>query len=104
MGYALCSLDSFGHGLNIVEADVILSDYSGAIFDAIYFRKPVVLLDGFGASSVDYEVSVWIDDPWIARRARSDIREAIWTAFKDHDITIAFPQLDVHVKETPKSE
>ena len=28
----------------IVEADLVLSDYSGAIFDAVYFAKPLVLL------------------------------------------------------------
>lgn len=44
-------------------ADVILSDYSGAIFDAIYVRKPVVLLQAdpasvvgkkFGFESIEY--------------------------------------------------
>lgn len=59
-------------------------------------RAPVVLLREFGDSSVNFEVSVWIDDPWDAWRARSDLHEAIWTAFKGAGITIAFPQLDVH--------
>jgi len=30
------------------------------------------------------------------RRAKSELNEAIWWAFKDAGITIAFPQLDVH--------
>jgi len=59
-------------------------------------REPVILLADFGASSVDYEASVWVEDPWHHRRHRSDLREAIWWAFKDAAITIAFPQLDVH--------
>jgi small-conductance mechanosensitive channel len=59
--------------------------------------QPVVLLVGFGSSSVDWEVSVWIDDPWIVNRAKSDLYEAIWWALKDADIPIAFPQLDVHL-------
>lgn len=62
-------------------------------------RDPVVLLDNFGNSSVDYEVSVWIEEPWNSRRARSEIREAIWWAFKDASIVIAFPQMDVHFDE-----
>jgi small-conductance mechanosensitive channel len=57
---------------------------------------PVVLLTEFGNSSVDYEVSVWMDDPWRVRRARSELNEAIWWALKEEGVTIAFPQLDVH--------
>jgi potassium efflux system protein len=57
---------------------------------------PLVLMTGFGSSSVDFEVSVWIDDPWKKRRAISDIVQAVWWALKDKGITIAFPQVDVH--------
>ena len=60
-------------------------------------NEPVVLLSDFGSSSVDYEVSVWIEDPWRSRRARSKLREAIWWALKEAGITIAFPQVDVHL-------
>jgi small-conductance mechanosensitive channel len=59
-------------------------------------QEPVVLLTGFGSSSVDFEVSVWMDDPWRVKRARSELNEAIWWALKEAEITIAFPQLDVH--------
>jgi len=62
-------------------------------------ESPVILLSDFGSSSVDFEVSVWTDDPWRSRRVRSDLREAIWWAFKEASITIAFPQLDLHLDE-----
>lgn len=62
-------------------------------------RDPVLLLSEFGSSSVDYEASVWIEDPWNNRTNRSQLREAIWWALKDADITIAFPQVDVHFDE-----
>jgi small-conductance mechanosensitive channel len=61
------------------------------------FREPVIQLVGFGSSSVDYEVSVWVEDPWRVRHYKSAVHEAIWTAFQDTGITIAFPQLDVHL-------
>ena len=48
---------------------------------------------------MDYELSVWIEDPWASRRCRSDLREAVWWALKDAEVTIAFPQLDVHLDE-----
>jgi small-conductance mechanosensitive channel len=59
-------------------------------------REPLVLLTDFGASSVDFEISVWMEDPWGVRRVKSQLNEAIWWALKDAGITIAFPQLDVH--------
>ena len=59
-------------------------------------RGPVVQLVDFGSSSVDYEVSVWTDNPWGLANLRSELREAIWFALLDAQITIAFPQLDVH--------
>jgi small-conductance mechanosensitive channel len=62
-------------------------------------KEPVVFLADFGSSSVDWEVSVWMDDPWRVRRARSNLNEAIWWALKEADITIAFPQLDLHLDE-----
>lgn len=59
-------------------------------------KDPVILLAEFGASSVDFEVSVWIEDPWRMRQRKSDLNEAIWRALKQAHVTIAFPQLDVH--------
>lgn len=60
-------------------------------------RDPVVLMRQFGSSSVDFEVSVWFDEPWSRLQRSSDLHEAIWWALKDAGITIAFPQLDVHL-------
>ena len=59
-------------------------------------KEPLVLMTAFGDSSVNFEVSVWIDDPWRSRRALSDLHEAVWWALKEDHIVIAFPQLDVH--------
>jgi small-conductance mechanosensitive channel len=59
-------------------------------------KDSAVLLTDFGSSSVDFEVSVWIEDPWNSRRGRSDLREAIWWSLKEAGVTIAFPQVDVH--------
>jgi len=41
-------------------------------------------------------VSVWMRDPWNHRIASSKLREAIWLKFKEQQISIAFPQVDVH--------
>jgi small-conductance mechanosensitive channel len=59
-------------------------------------KEPVILLMEFGDSAVVWEVSVWMDEPWRVRKARSELNEAVWWALKEAGITIAFPQLDVH--------
>lgn len=59
-------------------------------------RDPLVLLLGFGSSSIDFEVSVWTREVWKMRRGQSELRKAIWRALRDHGITIPFPQVDVH--------
>jgi small-conductance mechanosensitive channel len=59
-----------------------------------------ILLRQFGNSSVDWEISVWIEDPWRLQQRLSELHEAIWWAFQKAGITIAFPQVDVHF-DTP---
>lgn len=59
-------------------------------------RPPVVLLQAFGASSIDFEVSVWTYDPWSRPAVASHLSMAIWSTLKEAEIEIAFPQLDVH--------
>jgi small-conductance mechanosensitive channel len=59
-------------------------------------KDPIVLLTTFGNNAVNFEVSVWCNDPWSARIRQSDLSLAIWRALKEAKITIAFPQLDVH--------
>ena len=58
---------------------------------------PVVYLLEFGDSSVLFEASVWIANPWHEQLARSNLHFAIWNALKREGITIAFPQLDLHL-------
>ncbi len=60
-------------------------------------KDPVVLLADFGASSVDYEVSVWTCDVWQQRQSMSMLRQAIWEACKEKGVAISFPQIDVHL-------
>ena len=60
-------------------------------------KPPSVFLEQFGDSSVNYAIDVWIDDANDSRGRNSDLHEATWWALKDNGITIAYPQLDVHL-------
>ena len=63
---------------------------------AVPESEPLVVMTEFGNHSVNWEVGIWMDDPWEWRPAISALHEAIWWAFKDAGIVIAFPQIDVH--------
>jgi len=73
-----------------------LERVAGEIAWRIKDKPPVILLLDFGDSAVNWEVSVWMDEPWKVRQARSELSEAVWWGLKQAGITIAFPQLDVH--------
>jgi len=58
---------------------------------------------GFGESSVDLELRVWIADPDQGLvNVKSDLLVAIWNLFHQHNIEIPFPQQDVYVKSLPE--
>jgi len=52
----------------------------------------------FGDSGINLELRVWLEDPEEGvGSVKSDVNLAIWRAFKEHGITIPFPQRDVHL-------
>jgi len=63
---------------------------------------PICLLAGFGNSSVDLELRVWINDPVNGvKNVKSAVLLNIWDAFHEQGIEIPFPQRDVHIKTMP---
>lgn len=63
---------------------------------AVAGHAPQVIMTEFGNHAVNWEVAIWMNDPWTARPATSALCEAIWWAFHEKGIVIAFPQVDVH--------
>ncbi|MDA0240121.1 MAG: mechanosensitive ion channel [Proteobacteria bacterium] len=61
--------------------------------------KAACLVKGFGDSSVDLEIRVWINDP---KNGVSNVKSAVllivWDKFHEHGIEIPFPQRDLHIK------
>ncbi|MDP5136848.1 mechanosensitive ion channel [Rheinheimera baltica] len=61
--------------------------------------EPTVMLKNFADSGIELELRVWIADPeYGADTVKSDINVAIWRAFKQANITIPYPQRDLHIK------
>ena len=61
--------------------------------------EPRCLLKGFGDSSVDLELRVWIDDPPNGRsNVLSEVLLGVWDRFHQHNIEIPYPQRDLHLR------
>jgi small-conductance mechanosensitive channel len=57
-----------------------------------------VLFMDFGNSSLDFELRFWVSELWTTDAILSDLRYAIDREFRNEDITIPFPQRDLHIK------
>lgn len=63
-------------------------------------KLPVCHIVGFGDSSVDYILRFWIKDPTGGlTNIRGNVYLALWDTFKEHDISIPFPQREVRMLE-----
>ena len=62
-------------------------------------RPPIVLLDSFGNSALDFQVMGWIKDPWQKFKIKSQVRTLINDKFCNNGIIIPFPQRDLHIVE-----
>lgn len=61
--------------------------------------EPRCLMKGFGDSSVDLELRVWIDDlPNGRSNVLSEVLLGVWDSFHEHGIEIPFPQRDLHLR------
>jgi len=63
--------------------------------------EPEVWFVAFGDSSLDFELLAWIPDPRFQYQVRSDLHFAVDRLFRENDITIPFPQRDLHVYDAP---
>ena len=61
-------------------------------------RAPEVRVVSFDDSGISMTLLTWIDDVSEKFRAHSWANLEIWRRFKEHRITIPFPQVDLHVK------
>lgn len=76
----------------------LLLQVARAHADVLSAPAPTALFMGFGESSLGFELRFWTPDYDSYIRVGSDIRTAIFTAFRDAGIEIPYPQRDLHVK------
>jgi len=68
--------------------------------------EPVALFTDFGESTLNFEIHFWIHMRTLmdAERAGSLVRKNIDRLFREHQVSISFPQRDVHVEVTSPIE
>lgn len=59
--------------------------------------KPNVWLTAFGENRVEHDILVWISDPeGGVGNVKSDVLNRLWLLFREHGITIPYPQRVIH--------
>ena len=79
----------------------LLLDIAGRHGKVLKTPTPAVLFKSFGASRLEFELIIWVDDPPHADKVSSDLYFMIWSEFKRNQIEIPFPQQDLHVRSGP---
>ena len=65
----------------------------------VHHKAPEVRFVGYGDSSINFEVLIWIDIRKMARRkARSDLYFTIFEMLKAEGVEIPYPQRDLHIR------
>lgn len=60
------------------------------------YCEPFVMFENFGDSSLDFAVYFFVDDAFTVLKVKSELRFEIDKQFRINNITIPFPQRDVH--------
>jgi potassium efflux system protein len=65
---------------------------------------PNSIFEGFGNSSIDFQLRFWVRTIDERLRIRTDVAVIIDRLFREANIVIAFPQLDLHLRSTDSSQ
>ncbi|WP_025209946.1 mechanosensitive ion channel domain-containing protein [Hippea sp. KM1] len=68
-------------------------------------KRPMVIMVAMNSSSVDFNLDVWVSgiDLIHPRRTVSKFLKLIYKTLYENDIVIPFPQMDIHIKEMPRT-
>jgi small-conductance mechanosensitive channel len=92
---------AYGSDIDLVRTilmDIAIED--GAICSD---PEPRVRFRTFGASSLDFELLGWIDEPVLRGRVIDSINCQIYKRFIEEKIEIPYSKQDIYIKELPKS-
>jgi small-conductance mechanosensitive channel len=71
--------------------------------EALKAPTPFVLFEDFGDSALIFSVNFYLNDSFIDPKIKSEIRFRIDGLFRENNISIPFPQRDVHIYQNPSN-
>ncbi len=67
------------------------------------YPKPQLWFEGFGDSALNFDLLVWIREPRLQARIKSDLYYLLEANLRRYQIEIPFPQRDLHVRSSDVS-
>ncbi len=67
----------------------------------VRYPEPFVVWQDFGASSLNFDLRAYISDIYKGLQVRTDLRFAIFKAFREEGIEFPFPAQDIFIKSLP---
>ncbi|MDP6360095.1 MAG: mechanosensitive ion channel [Planctomycetota bacterium] len=86
---------AYGSDVQLVKSCLLKAAAENA--DILDEPVPIVRFLNFGDSSLDFDLLAWIGDPVKQYDISSDLNFSIERILRENDITIPFPQRDVHI-------
>ena len=65
--------------------------------------EPRVRFRAFGASSLDFDLLCWVENPELRGRVLDALNTAVYKRFLDEGIEIPYAKQDLYIKELPSS-
>ncbi|BBP46099.1 hypothetical protein THMIRHAS_14720 [Thiosulfatimonas sediminis] len=90
------------YGTDIDKVRDVLVEVGNQEPEACKDPAPRARFRQFGASSLDFELLVWIDNPEFRGRIIDNLNCAIYKSFHQHGIEIPFSQHDIYIKSLPQ--
>lgn len=87
------------YGSDVKLVNQLLLESVETIDGVLKRPNPGVIFNGFGDSSLDFQLWFWSSDPWGIEPIKSQIRTNINDLFIKNNIQIPFPQRDIHIIE-----
>ncbi len=91
------------YGSDIDQIRRVLLDVAAGNDDVVGAPAPRVRFRAFGASSLDFELLCWVNDPRLRGRAIDSLLEQTYKAFNREGIEIPFAKQDIYIKELPEN-
>jgi small-conductance mechanosensitive channel len=92
------------YGSDVKQVCEVLQQVAENHPELIKDPAPRVRMRAFGASSLDFELLAWIEQPVLRGRIRHELHMQIYDAFNEAGIEIPYAKQDVYIKELPAAK